>query len=147
MTASSGALPFVPKCSTADASTICDAGSCANAVSAASSALLAPPARHEDSSTPDRRWPFRIDALGDVVIPPRGHETGILAHRLVIQLRLSHPGTDLGGHRQSIEGVPASAHANEIGATVNRSPVVILHSSLRPMVADREAIKRNMANA
>src|SRR5215510_409567 len=55
--ASAGALRPLPYSSTWEARTICNAGSCANAAIAASSALLAPPTRHEDSSTPDRGRP------------------------------------------------------------------------------------------
>jgi hypothetical protein len=60
---------------------------------------------------------------------------------------LSNSSTDLGSYRKSIERLPAAAHADEIGAAVNRSPVVILRSSLRPVVTDREIIERNPADA
>ena len=46
-----------PNCLTDVASTICNAESSANAFRAASSAVLAPPERHEASNTPDRRCP------------------------------------------------------------------------------------------
>ena len=56
-TALAGIVVRLPNCFTEVASTTCKRESCVNAMSAASSAVLAPPERHEASNTPDRHRP------------------------------------------------------------------------------------------
>ncbi len=72
---------------------------------------------------------------------------GYLAHPRVIRFGLSHSDTDLGSHGKSIERIPAAAQADKVGTAVNRPPVIVLHPSLRAVVADREAIEHDLADA
>jgi hypothetical protein len=48
------------------------------------------------------------------------------------------------GYRQPIKRAPASANANEIGAAVNESSIVVGRESLLSMVSDREIVDRNV---
>src|SRR5215475_3145423 len=61
-------------------------------------------------------------------------------------LACATPTRALWAHRQSVERIPAAAHAHEIGAAVNRPAVVVPYAFLGAVVADREIIDRSLAD-
>ena len=50
-------------------------------------------------------------------------------------------------HDQTIERIPSSPHANQIGAAVNRSSIIVRRKPLSSMISELDIIYDNMADA
>src|SRR5213079_1987274 len=80
------------------------------------------PCSFKNSRSPSARG---VEALADIIVAARGQKARIFAHCRFIGSRLGDAEPDLRGHREPIEYVPASPDAGEIGAAVDRSPLVV----------------------
>ena len=72
--------------------------------------------------------PFALctQALANIIVSTRRHEAGIGVHGHFIGDGSLYTDADLLGYREFRERFPAAAHANEIGAAIDRSSFVAL---------------------
>src|SRR5262245_17387970 len=90
---------------------------------------------------------LHIDPLANIVVSARGYEPGIRARRLVVLSRLRDAEAESVWKRKAIQRFPSATHAKQIGAAVDRLPVVVRREPLCSKIADGEVVDRDVTDA